>query len=533
MVLHPWQGLGRAGAGVPARAEDRRGRRLAENPALEIGILTRENKVILPIIGALRQRGIRASEEGGNALTDALGVRLILAALKLADHPGATVHAFLIAQSPLGQRLGLDISFNDRDEVRKAVGRSVRQIQGQWEELGLGGLITTWVQTLLPSLGQAEQARLWQLVDLAYEYESRLGCRFTPFVRFVEERKVSDPTSANVRVMTVHQAKGLEFDCVLLNNLDGAELARGSDLHFGRNPSNYVPNRFLRWFSHELTCYLPDDFQRLIDEDTRWRVHDTLCVLYVALTRAKHELQILLRPKSRSKSSSKTIKHARSVSGLVHAALAGNQELQPNTILYEVGNPFWCRSSQTEKPLPPAVEADPAGPLKWADRSAPDRFPPVAPSQLEGGGFANVGGSFLRQRREAKAFGRLIHGWFELIDWLPEGEEVSTKLSLKTAIDYARRLGLNEKQSQKAFERFLDFAGSPSARSVLVESEYARSLGGWLPRLPLDASGLSWEVRNEQPVAHRDPTRQRGVLGHDRPTRHLARRFPARGRRYR
>ncbi|MEM8680505.1 MAG: UvrD-helicase domain-containing protein, partial [Planctomycetota bacterium] len=483
--------------------------RLAENPQLEIGILTRENKVILPIIAALRRRGIRASEEGGNSLTDALGVRLILAAMQLADHPGATVHAFLLAQSQLGKSLGLDSSFADRLEVRKTVERTVRRIRGQWEELGLGGMVTSWVQTLVPSLQAAEQARLWQLVDLAYEYESRLGCRFTPFVRFVEERRVSDPTSANIRVMTVHQAKGLEFDCVLLNNLDGGELARGGEVHFGRNQQNYVPNRFLKRISHDLACYLPEDFQQLIDEDTRWRVQDSLCVLYVALTRARHELQILLRPRS----SSKKIKHAKSVAGLVHAALAGMRELLPNTILYEVGNPFWCRSADAEASVGVASPREPRGPLKWAPRSAPHSLLPVAPSQLEGGGYVNIGGSFLRQRREAKAFGRLIHGWFELIDWLPASGEVSAKLSLEKAIEYARRLGLNEKQSQKAFERFVEFTASAPAQSVLIEAEYSKSVSAWLGNLPLDPARLSREVRNEQPIAHRDPTQQRVLSG--------------------
>ena len=59
------------------------------------------------MIYELRSRGIDASEEGGNPLTDSPAVQLILSLLTLADHPGDTAARFHVATSPLAQSTAL------------------------------------------------------------------------------------------------------------------------------------------------------------------------------------------------------------------------------------------------------------------------------------------------------------------------------------------------------------------------------------------------------------------------------------------
>ena len=96
---------------------------------------------------------------------------------------------------------------------RTAAAAARTRVTARWSSPGPGG----WPS----SCDRRDQSRLQQLVELAYEYQPASTLRTDDFVRLVEQRQVADPSSADVRVMTIHQAKGLEFDIVVLPELDG------------------------------------------------------------------------------------------------------------------------------------------------------------------------------------------------------------------------------------------------------------------------------------------------------------------------
>ncbi|HWL08453.1 MAG TPA: UvrD-helicase domain-containing protein, partial [Planctomicrobium sp.] len=117
--------------------------RLKQAPGASIGILTRKNPTVGRLIFELTQLGIDASEEGGNPLTDSAAVQLILSLFTLADHPGHTVAAFHIANSPLGTIL----NWNDpSDSASRA--RFSAELRRQLIDRGYGGV----VHDLLPKL---------------------------------------------------------------------------------------------------------------------------------------------------------------------------------------------------------------------------------------------------------------------------------------------------------------------------------------------------------------------------------------------
>ncbi|MCB0332174.1 MAG: UvrD-helicase domain-containing protein, partial [Bdellovibrionales bacterium] len=185
------------------------------NPNMSIGVLVRRNKHVARLIFELRRREIPASEEGGNPLTDSQGVSLILSLLRWIDHPGDTRSLYHVAHSPLGSVVGLSYPLSqERAQERNAF------LRGELANLGYDGVIHKWAHGLAPEVSSREARRLYQLVELAHAFDAPLSHRTRAFVDYIEHTKVDDPEQVAVRVMTVHQSKGLEFDAVILPELD-------------------------------------------------------------------------------------------------------------------------------------------------------------------------------------------------------------------------------------------------------------------------------------------------------------------------
>src|SRR5207249_1970782 len=77
-------------------------------------------------------------------------------------------------------------------------------------------------------------SRLQQLVEMAYAFGPRSTLRADDFVTWVRNQRVPDPSGAKVRVMTMHAAKGLQFDAVFLPELDTGLLGQPPSFVVGR-----------------------------------------------------------------------------------------------------------------------------------------------------------------------------------------------------------------------------------------------------------------------------------------------------------
>ncbi len=187
-------------------------------PDRSIGVLVRRRRTAATLLYELRRQGIHASGEGGHPVTDIPAVTAVLAAMTLADHPGDTVAAFHVANSPVGEMLGLhdpDRSHAVRDTATQVRRRLIAEGYAEVRQR-LGGEARA-VRAMRRSL-----ARLSQLIELAERYEAGTAQPLRPsrFVEFVAATHVEEPTPAEVRVMTIHASKGLEFDAVVLPELD-------------------------------------------------------------------------------------------------------------------------------------------------------------------------------------------------------------------------------------------------------------------------------------------------------------------------
>ena len=219
--------------------------------------------------------------------------------------------------------------------------------------IGYGRTIYGWVQALTHACDQRELNRLYQLVELAYSYESQVTERSTDFVAYVCAKKVEDPTAASVRVMTMHQAKGLEFDIVVLPELDVNLEGLTPPVVVGRAGPTQPIEAVCRYVSKELRPLLPAQFQAMFAAHTTQVVNESLCLLYVAMTRAVHALSMIIAP---SRPNEKTI--AKTFAGIVRTGLYGVAKADPEAVLYDHGRPDWqpqhtCPTA-TDRPEMPA-----------------------------------------------------------------------------------------------------------------------------------------------------------------------------------
>ena len=202
--------------------------------------------------------------------------------------------------------------------------------------------------------------------------------------RIVKKTKVEDPTATQVRVMTVHQAKGLEFDIVVLPELDGRLKGKPPELAVGRPRPIDPVEMVCRMTNDSVRALLPEKFQKIFEIWPREAVGESLCLLYVAMTRSVHALHILVAPTTATKPGGKPPAFPKTFAGILRSALAEGRPFEPGKVAYEHGDRAWDRAGRASRQAKRAAAAEPkpiqlrvSGKLRHWDRRSP--------SELEGG----------------------------------------------------------------------------------------------------------------------------------------------------
>ncbi len=463
----------------------------AASPQHGIGILVRTNDCVTQIIHQLRQHGIHASEIGGNPLTNSAPARLILSLLRFADHPGHSAAAYHVTSSPLGSALGFSACPTG---YSPQLADYARQLCHDLLRRGYGATIADLTNQLAAHCTAQQRRRLRQLVDLAYLFQPRATPRPEDFVEFVEATRVADPTTANVQVLTIHQSKGLEYDRVVVTEID--RLFPTPSYCYERDPLTYSPRRIVGYVNRNAQRLLDDELTELYHADQCRSFREELCNLYVALTRARFELQIVVQPVKSAR------KFPSTLAGLVRAALADSPpdsfSLPPETTLASKGNPDWHRAlapaSVAERDV---VRARPLTVDAIRFRVGPSLAAATSPSDLEGGSIISLAESFSEPREASRQHGTLMHGWLEAIQWL--GDELPSAEWLQRV---ATQLGIAVSETeQRAFLRTLQ---QPKVQQVLRYERYQSEAGAWLESIVAQdrIRLLQLEVRNEQPILY-------------------------------
>lgn len=403
-----------------------------QSPQRTIGVLVRKNDTIRSLIFELGRIGVEASEEGGSPLSDSAAVDVILALFTLADHPGNSIARFHVATSPLGAEL----EYTDYRDDRRTQDLSL-DIRRRLLSEGYAAVVDDLVGRLAQYCSPRELRRAQQLMQLAGKYDAVATLRCADFVHHVHVTRAQERSPAPVRVMTIHQSKGLEFDIVVLPELD--ESLYRSQLDFialtsapGQPPELVAINQ-----AQDIRRLAPPEFEEAHTQTLARQLNDAVATLYVALTRAVHSLHMIVQPRQ---AKAGELTYCPTYAGLLHCALAPGMELSPATVLYEAGDPLWMRH---DAPIVrDQAAADDPGVLTI--RLAP---PDVAKQR----GLRRAAPSRTSQRRSytleqclrtgdpaAMARGTLFHRWFEQVAWTEAGQpdaEVLRRIGQELGVD--------------------------------------------------------------------------------------------------
>jgi ATP-dependent helicase/nuclease subunit A len=385
-------------------------------PGATVGVLMRSNSKAREMLHLLQKRGVRATGEMGVNIAADPAVALVLSVLQFSRHPADTAAKFHLLHSPLAGMLYL------RGETVLPDGEASRRIRDQLALNGFGATIHSWAKVLAP-YGDAESAlRLVQLMELADNFR---GDDTAQFMDTVARHDAPQSVPAQVQVMTVHKSKGLEFDAVVLPELHGL-LEKSENFLLSRDPQTQHIRKICVWPNQFLRDSQPV-LEEMYQEHFTTRMNEAFCTLYVAMTRAKHALYMIVPPLSLdSKGNAK--KSPFSYASILRAGFGGDEALTQADFLNEpikTGDELWHQHLfRKADDTQPAHETTP--PFSFdASLAAVRHLKMVTPSSHRHGSRRGVL-QLLQSNSssDAKERGLQLHSLLEQVEWFEYGDEI-------------------------------------------------------------------------------------------------------------
>lgn len=380
-------------------------------PEASIAVLARKNETLTNLINYLKSKDINlaVSEEGGGELKRFSSVQLIISLLKFLDNPLDKISRYHFSESQLAELLGFKANLSDPQAFEFA--RAMRKVI---VSQGYGQTISSWSNLLLPMLNSSELSGHKKLVEAAYRYDSTPSLNPSDFIEYANQCSIENLQKTQVRVMTIHKSKGLEFDVVFLIGLEQSLIASPKTLTQRNNifqPLNKVcpsPNSKL--------CLLDERFNSMYSQHQNKQVKEALNVLYVAMTRASRAMFIML---DKSKTKNKT-----SFSEIIQNALDIKKQSINNKVLFSLGDKDWTKllnQTKITKKISPLKSKAPTAPLLIQFPSIKMKgFRQVSPSALEGSSSDKPKTNLRLSNHEALRYGSIVHALFEKVSWLEE-----------------------------------------------------------------------------------------------------------------
>lgn len=380
---------------------------------LTCAILTRKNKHAQPIAQWLRSHGVpQVMVEGVATLAEQSPVvAAVVAALRWLAFPADTLSAGHISLTPLWKVLEQPLRGEEAD-AEIAQGKVWSHWRKRITRIGAAQVTQEWCTALAET--QTDPYAQYCLNHVTQTAQlSGVHLVLSDWLATLEKLAVRESAAAgSIHVMTIHKSKGLGFDVVFLPDLD----------YEGGNRDEILIRRDSRGCPKGCLVYPPkwlqawdNSLEKIAGEQNANQDMEALCVLYVALTRAKEATFVILNAEKPRRSSS-----ARE---WILEALPGNSEspeTQHQEPICEGAVLYW---EHGERDFAEGIQASEAAPV---DVSSSPKLPPQKPRRKrrrpsDAGHEAFVSTSPAAESSGGKEFGTAVHEVFEQIEWWKPG----------------------------------------------------------------------------------------------------------------
>ena len=371
-------------------------------------VLVRSNARILTVIDALRRAGVPAASEGRFfPAQDSDLVTALLALLKVVAHPNDLLSFGHVSMTPLASLVEGDLA-----KFRAAAFAKIR-------ESGFQGVLADWLRNVCIEERPFAKGRAEELLKGAAAFDDvwqGMAC-VDEFVSFAREFvSTEDPAEGTIRVLTIHAAKGLDFDMVVLPDIETSSFGgrREGSVHLHCGSQGQIV------WGLELppkgVCLSDPVLRQAWEDDAAEDCYENLCVYYVAMTRAKRGLYVLSRRLSERTD-------CRDFNRLMY-------ETYPESGMV-LGNSRW--HERLRKPAP-KIEVPHIETFSGERRVSQH---PLRPSQASASSL-NAGSFF--SETSSLATGSDVHGALAKISWIEEGLPQFGDLSPDVAVIIANFL---------------------------------------------------------------------------------------------
>jgi ATP-dependent exoDNAse (exonuclease V) beta subunit len=369
------------------------------------GVLVRSNALVRKVADHLRAAGFDVIEEGRREPSKDNPVGITLGhLLKWLANPADAFAWEVVEMSPLAAVL------------RARFGEHWPQI---WEGLlglasqsGFAGMTEQVVDPCWADWSDFGRRRAGDVIMALAGLDAQGGATPQQAAEWIERLEVSQsPGIAAVQVMTIHKAKGLGFDVVVIPDVPNDSIPSAQYFDVAKTSE---------WITQTPPKWARDLIPEIREAETAWAAsqrYESFCMLYVALTRSKRGLYVLLEPPSNSQDADKP-----SLANWLATSISSDG--QPG-VVYQTGSPDWVESIPRETRRKDATTL----PTLAAGVSRRERSTPS--------GMKRTSEVTVAHSASGMKFGIEVHTVFEQVAWidemspsLPPGEAGSLVASL-------------------------------------------------------------------------------------------------------
>lgn len=437
---------------------------------LTAAALVRTNEQGRRLADFLRREDIPVLYAGSFSILDNPVTAAFVSLIKLAEHPGDTYSWQHLRMTPLIDN-GTDHSKSPPPEF----------IAKQLDSIGKHGFeffLKSWLARIdNDAMTDFEKRRLRDLLNAAREFDATGNRCTTDFLQFLEEYAVEDTGSADaIQIMTVHKAKGLQFDMVVLPALDrknGIDSVDASGLHVEKAESTDRQPRWVLDMPRKDITQADKVLSATLDRMKVDAAYEELCNLYVAMTRAKHGLyMITTKP---GKTSQSVYPSTVLTAGLKNTSPEKDtSSAQTVSCIYTAGNSDWYKKAQK----PASSQTDQAAhplriePQTFYNRQRYRRGIPSGDEETVM--HANL--FFKPGAKDFADFGKALHAFMSYIKWYGPG------LDLPSIYDHALQLlDVSAEVAEDAFKQMKHALSFPTVQKALSRTGTAKQMV-WLEK---------------------------------------------------